>query len=104
MTTTENTVTAAFSNAGFGISAGGQWATIAGKREWVAFLATAEGAGPHTRLTAKRRTWHVTASVYRAETVQVMVSKRDCFRAEAAAEALAGLIEFLEASRKAVAQ
>lgn len=101
---TQNEITAIFSNAGFGISAAGQWATIAGKREWVAFLATAEGAGPHTRLTAKRRTWHVTASVYRAEPVQVMVSKRDCFRAEAAAEALAGLVEYLEAPAKGVAQ
>lgn len=97
--------TIAFKNVGFGVSAGGQYVTISGKPEWVALLATAEGAGRHTRITAAKRTWHVSACVYRATPIRVTLTKTNCHRNEAAAEALAGLIEALDASaRKGVVQ
>jgi hypothetical protein len=77
-----------FSNIGMGISAAGQWVDINGRAAWVHFLATAEGAGRHTRLTSKKRTWHVTASV---GDKRVMLTKVNCTRVDAVAAVLAEL-------------
>jgi len=87
-----------FSNVGMGISVAGGYVQISGKDCWVAFLATSEDEGKRVtgRKSGKRGMWHVSASYHDGkENHRVTISRRDCFRVEAAEQAAAELVTYL---------
>lgn len=74
-----------FDNIGMGISAVGGWVN----GEWVSLSAISEGKG-------QRRTWHVIGDFRRNNApVRVEITKVNCFRYEAADEAIAALVELM---------
>jgi hypothetical protein len=83
-----------FENVGMGIALAAGWFEIAGARRWVDFMSASEGRG-------QRRTWTVTANHYvngrpeAGKAQRVTITKRECFRYEAADEALAELAAWL---------
>ena len=87
-----------FENVGMGIALASDWFVIDGKRYWISFMSTSEGRG-------HRRTWHVRATHYPKNDARngpgwkADCSKRDCFRYEAADEALAALIDHIRANQ-----
>jgi transposase-like protein len=78
-----------FSSIGHGLSVAGQYVELAGERYWVAFLAVAEGARRHERITAQRRTWRIRAQVQERGTFEL--SRPNCTRTEALSAILAEL-------------
>jgi len=87
-----------FSNIGMGVSVAGGWVKIAGKDCWVSFLATADENGHRAtnRKNGKRRLWHISASYHDGkENHRVTISRRDCFRVEAAEQAASELVSLL---------
>ncbi len=82
-----------FENVGMGIAVAADWFDVGGASKWVDFTSSSEGRG-------KRRTWSVTANHYAAGPTgtRVSITKRDCYRYEAAELAFLELKTFLENS------
>jgi len=93
---TEMTTTKAlrFENVGMGIALAADYFPVKGDRKWIDFMSTSEGRG-------QRRTWHVTANHYPnglvtgGKGIRVTITMRDCYRYEAAAAALAELVNHI---------
>lgn len=92
-------------NVGMGVALAGDWFTVNGKRRWISFMATSED-GRSRRRPGKPKEWSVIADCNPAytsltgEARRASVTKADCYRSDAAAEAFEKLAEALTAADK----